>query len=148
LPPSFDFTRKIAEKELVFKHNVRYYMYVRVFKNTWFTRFARKEDISDEELRDIVKQLEAGQADADLGGDVYKIRIPRPGEGKSGGYRVIVFFRSEEKTFFVYGFAKSDRDNIGRGELRAFKNDAKDQLALTDEQLKVWLENKTLVEVI
>jgi hypothetical protein len=60
----------------------------------------------------------------------------------------IVFFRSEERTFFVYGFAKSDRDNIGQKELRAFKDDAQDQLALTDEQLKMWLENKTLVEVI
>ena len=121
---------------------------MRVFKNTWFTRFARKEGISDEELRDVVKQLEAGQPDADLGGDVYKMRIARIGEGKSGGYRVIVFFKSEEKTFFVYGFAKSDRANIGQGELRAFKDDAKDQLALTDEQIEVWLENKTLIEVI
>ena len=96
----------------------------------------------------MVKQLEAGQPDADLGGDVYKMRVARPGEGKSGGYRVVVFFRSEERTFFVYGFAKSDRGNIGQKELRAFKDDAKDQLALTDEQLKVWLENKTLVEVM
>jgi len=41
---------------------------VRIFKNTWFTRFADKEDITDGELREIVDQLEAGQADADLGG--------------------------------------------------------------------------------
>jgi len=121
---------------------------VRVFKNTWFTRFARKEGISDEELRDIVDQLEAGQPDANLGGDVYKVRLSRSGEGKSGGYRVIVFFRSGNRTIFVYGFTKSDRANIDQGELRAFKNDAKYQLALTDEQLKAWLENKTLVEVI
>ena len=47
------------------------------------------------------------------------MRVARPGEGKSGGYRVIVFFRSEEQTFFVYGFAKSNRDNIDRGELLA-----------------------------
>jgi hypothetical protein len=36
---------------------------VRIFKNTWFSRFARKEKINDEELREIVKQLESGQAD-------------------------------------------------------------------------------------
>jgi hypothetical protein len=80
---------------------------VRVFKNTWFTRFSRKEGITNAELWDIVNQLEAGQADADLGGGVYKQRIARPGEGKSGGYRVIVFFRSSERTFFTGGFAKS-----------------------------------------
>jgi hypothetical protein len=33
---------------------------VRIFKNTWFTRFARKEGITDDELSDIVNQLEAG----------------------------------------------------------------------------------------
>jgi hypothetical protein len=46
-------------------------MGMRVFKNTWFTRFAGKEGITDGELREAVNQLEAGQADADLGGGVY-----------------------------------------------------------------------------
>jgi len=54
---------------------------VRIFKNTWFTRFAGKENITDDELREAVNQLEAGQADADLGSGVYKIRIARPGVG-------------------------------------------------------------------
>jgi hypothetical protein len=34
---------------------------VRIFKNTWFARFARKEAIGNDELREIVSQLEAGQ---------------------------------------------------------------------------------------
>jgi hypothetical protein len=57
------------------------------------------------------------------------------------------FLKSEFRTIFVYGFAKSKSDNIDQGELRAFKNDAKDQLALTDEQIKAWVKNKTLIEV-
>jgi len=61
-----------------------YYKKVRTFKNAWFNRFSRKEGISDDELRDVVDLLEKGQADADLGGDVYKQRIARSGEGKSG----------------------------------------------------------------
>jgi len=121
---------------------------VRVFKNTWFTRFADKEGISDKELRDIADQLEAGQADANLGGDVYKVRISRPGEGKSGGYRVIVFFKSEDKTFYVYGFAKSDKGNIDRKELRAFKKDAIYDFSLTDEQIRDRIKKGTLIEVI
>ena len=94
---------------------------MRIFKNKWFTRFADKEDITDDELKDTVSQLEAGQTDADLGSGVYKMRVARLSEGKSGGYRVIVFFRSKERAFFVYGFSKSDRSNIDQGELRAFK---------------------------
>jgi hypothetical protein len=70
---------------LEFHVRLRYYLKVRIFKNAWFLRFARKEGIGDDELRDIVDELEAGQVDADLGGDVYKQRLARPGEGKSGG---------------------------------------------------------------
>jgi hypothetical protein len=55
---------------------------VRLFKNTWFNRFAKKEGITDAELHEAVDRLEAGQADADLGGSVYKIRIARSSEGK------------------------------------------------------------------
>jgi hypothetical protein len=112
---------------------------MRTFKNSWFTRFAAKEGITDEQLKGMVNQLEAGQADADLGGDVYKIRKARPGAGKSGGYRVIVFFRSGERTFFYYAYPKSVRGNIDKKELRFFKESAKINLNLTDEQLRVRL---------
>jgi len=121
---------------------------VRIFKNTWFDRFADKEGITDDELQDVVNRLEAGQADANLGGGVYKARIARPGEGKAGGYRVIVFFISEERAFFTYAFAKSDRDNIDSGELRAFKADAKVNFSLTDKQINDRLIKRTLIEVL
>jgi len=120
---------------------------MRIFKNPWFTRFAAKEGITDDELKDMVNQLEAGQADADLGGGVYKVRVARPGAGKSGGYRVIVFFRSGERTFYVYGFAKSARDNIGDKELRKLKDDAKDNLNQTNEQLKIKLDAGQWIEL-
>jgi len=121
---------------------------VRIFKYPKFNRFASKEGIADDELREIVDLLEAGQADADLGGDVYKQRLARPGEGKSGGYRVVVFFRSNERAIFVYGFPKSGRANISRKELKAFKKIAKIQLALTDDEIKAWLKRGTLIEVV
>jgi len=121
---------------------------VRIFKNTWFNRFADKEGITDGELVEIVNDvLEAGQADADLGGDVYKIRVARPGEGKSGGYRVIVFFRSEERTFFEYGFAKSDRANISQKELKNLKRVAKIYLSMTPDQLREKIDQGTFIEV-
>ena len=106
-----------------------------VFKNTWFARFADKEGITDKELREVVEKLEAGQADADLGGDVYKMRLARPGEGKSGGYRVIVLFRSGERTFFAFGFAKSDQGSINRKELKEYRALAKKYFDLSDEMI-------------
>jgi len=121
---------------------------MRIFKNTWFDRFADREGITDYDLKSAANQLEEDQADANLGGGVYKVRVARLGEGKSGGYRVIVFFKSREKLFFTYGFAKSDRGNIDIGELRAFKADAKINLSLTDDQIKERLRKRTLVEVL
>jgi hypothetical protein len=121
---------------------------VRVFKYTGFSRFADKEGITDNELLEIVDQLEGDQADANLGGDVYKVRVARQGEGKSGGYRVIVYFRNEFRTFFVYGFPKSDKDNISEKDLKRFKEDAKSRLSFTDEQIREYLQNRTFIEII
>ena len=77
---------------------------LRVFKNAWFERFARKENISAEALWDAVDRAEQGQIDADLGGGVIKQRIARAGGGKSKGYRSIVLYRKGDRAFFVFGF--------------------------------------------
>jgi hypothetical protein len=74
---------------------------MRVFKTKCFDRFARKRGISDTKLIGITTDLEQGRWGADLGGNVYKIRLARPGEGKSGGYRTIVIFRSGERAFSI-----------------------------------------------
>ena len=119
----------------------------RVFKYTRFSRFAGKEGITDHELLEVVDQLEADQADANLGGNVYKVRIARSGEGKSGGHRVIVYFRNEYRTFFSYGFSKNDKGSISGKELKRFKEDAKDQFSYTDEEIKRYLRNGSLIEI-
>ena len=120
---------------------------MRVFKYARFSRFARKEGINDDELLNIVDQLEAGQPDADLGGGVFKMRIARPGEGKSGGYRVIVFFKSGERTFYVHGFAKSDTANISKKELARAKKQAKTLFAMTDTQIQTALSQRLFEEI-
>ena len=121
---------------------------MRIFKYPRFNRFAKKEGITDAELWEVANQLAAGQFDVNLGGDVYKERLARSGEGKSGGHRIIVYFKNEFRTFFVYGFSKSEKDNIDEGELRAFKIDAKENFALTDDQLEAWLKRGTLIEIL
>jgi hypothetical protein len=121
---------------------------MRIFKNPWFTRFTSKEGIQNSELKDIVNDvLETGRADADLGGGVYKVRIARSGEGKSGGYRVIVFFKSGERTFFHYAFAKSALENISKGELKVMKRQAKKYFTQSDEQINMQLMNGNLLEI-
>ena len=114
---------------------------MRIFKNRWFARFARKEAISNESLQEAVRQIEAGDYDADLGAGVFKQRVARPGTGKSGGYRVILCFKLKERAFFVYGFAKSGKANIAWSETREFKKLAKILFAMTEEQLELMLQH-------
>jgi hypothetical protein len=108
---------------------------MRVFKTKVFVRFARSEGIADGDLCDAVRRAGAGLIDADLGGGVIKQRVARQGQGKSGGFRTIVLFRQGARAFFVYGFAKSDRDNIDAKELKAFRKLAQTMLAFDDEAL-------------
>ena len=120
---------------------------MRVFKNAWFGRFARKRKISEEVIWDAVDRAEKGLVDADLGGGMIKQRIARPGEGKSKGYRSIVLYRKGDKAFFVYGFPKSDLGNIRGDEEEQFKKAAKLILALSDDQIRQLIENGQFEEV-
>lgn len=121
---------------------------MRIFKNAWFGRFARKEKISPDVLLEAVDRAEKGLVDADLGGGVIKQRIARPGEGKSKGYRSIVLYRRGDKSFFVYGFPKSDLGNIRDDEAEQFKRAAKLVLALSDEQIRLLIEIGQFEEVM
>jgi hypothetical protein len=120
---------------------------MRIFRTKPFTRFAAKEGIADSVLRDAIRRAEAGLIDADLGGGVLKQRLARPGQGKSGGFRSIVLFRRQTRAFFVYGFAKNDRDNIARQELTAFRLLAAEMLALDDKALQMAMRNGTIMEI-
>jgi hypothetical protein len=88
-------------------------------------RFARREKITDAALCDAVARASQGLIDADLGGGLMKQRVARPGAGRSGGYRTLVFFRAETRAVFAFGFAKNDMDNIGAADEANLKKAAK-----------------------
>ena len=119
----------------------------RVFKTRWFQRFARKEKLGDAVLLDSVARAEKGQVDADLGGDVIKQRIARPGQGKSGGYRTIILFKQGQRAVFIYGFAKSERANIDTDEEKQFKEAARYVLRLTEKEIAELVKGGDFVEV-
>ncbi len=121
---------------------------MRIFKNAWFARFARKEGVADAVLLETVSRICRGHIDADLGGGVLKQRIGREGAGKSSGYRSIVLFRKDHIALFVYGFAKNSLENICESELMQFKKMARHVLNLSNEQIVTLLKNGQLEEVI
>ena len=85
---------------------------------------------------------------ADLGGGVIKQRIARHGQGKSGGFRTLIVFRAGARAFFVHGFAKNEKDNIGKDELIALKKLASDLLGYDDKAIDRVVASRTLTEVI
>ena len=94
---------------------------MRVFKTRGFARFARSERISDASLSEAVRRAEPGLVDADLGGGVIKQRVARPGQGRSGGYRVLIAYRAKARAVFLFGFAKSAQANIEDDELATLR---------------------------
>ena len=90
---------------------------MRIFKTKGVVRFARREHISDADLKEAIERAERGIVDADLGGGLIKQRLARPGQGRSGGFRMIVAYRAAGRAVFLYGFAKNDLDNIEDDQL-------------------------------
>jgi hypothetical protein len=119
----------------------------RIFKSRWFAHFARRQKITDRDLCDAVARAQRGLMDADLGGGVIKQRIARPQQGRSGGFRSIVLFQAERHSFFVYGFAKNQRDNISRNDLKEFRRLSDALLILNNAQLQPLLDEEEFSEV-
>jgi hypothetical protein len=78
---------------------------------------------------------------------VYKKRIGKQGQGKSGSYRVILFMRFDDKLIFAHGFAKGEKENISLQELESFKLMARAFLNVTREQLQALIANQSLIEI-
>ena len=118
-----------------------------IFKTRVFHRFARKSGLADRLLVGAIVDAERGLVGADLGGGVIKQRVARPGGGKSGGFRTIILFRAGDRAVFVYGFAKSERDNISSEELAAFPMLATEILAYGAGEIAGALRAGGLIEV-
>lgn len=120
---------------------------MRVFKLRTFARFARQESIPDATLARAIRQAENGLIAADLGGGLIKLRIARPGSGKRSGYRTIVAYRAASRAIFLFGFAKSDLDNIAPDRLEDLKALAADFLPCSDTEIDNAIAASTMQEV-
>ena len=105
-------------------------------KTRTFARWMKREGRNDRDLHVALEEMQKGLVDARLGGGLVKKRIARAGQGKSGGYRVIVATNFGERWVFMFGFAKSERDNIDNDELKLIKRLAATLLSLNEGDLR------------
>lgn len=120
---------------------------MRVYETKPFARFARRNVLSDRDLRAAAAAVVEGLYDADLGGGVFKQRVARAGGGKSGGFRIILLFRAGSHVFLVRGFAKSERANVTGSELLALRRFAAQIFRFSDADIQSALRAGALIEV-
>ncbi len=123
-------------------------MTIDIYKSKGFARFARRERIGDDLLCQAVDRAERGLVDADLGGGVVKQRVPRPGKGRSNGYRTLILYRTMHRAIFVDGFAKKDADNIDDADLDRLRELAENFLDFDNADIAKLLDAGAWIEVI
>jgi hypothetical protein len=68
-------------------------------------------------------------------------------QGRRAGYRVLIAYRAGERAIFLYGFAKSERDNINARQLADWQARAQDVLAASDDLIEQNVADDHLREV-
>ena len=120
---------------------------MRIFKTKWFGRYARRARIDDASLKEAVDRAQRGLVDADLGGGIIKQRIARAGQGRSGGYRALLAYCAGTRAVFLYGFAKSEQENIVPDELETLREIGASWLAADAARIANALAENALQEV-
>lgn len=120
---------------------------MRILKRKNFARWQATEKLPDASLCRVVREMESGLIDADLGGSLYKARVARPGGGKRGSYRTLLSARVGRRYVFLHGFPKNDKANITQDEKKALQYAGKVFLDLPADGLSKALQADVLSEV-
>ena len=104
-------------------------------KIKWFNKWAKKSSLPDKNLLKTIENITNNLGVVNLGSGLLKIRTPKTGQGKSGGFRTILVYKENDIAIFIYGFAKTEKDNLNNDELKYFKKLAKDLLNIDKEKI-------------
>jgi hypothetical protein len=121
---------------------------MRVFKYRTFEKWAKKQGMSNDDLKKAVSEIQKGLIDANLGGHVYKKRIGLHGKGKRSSHRTIIFMKIYDKAIFAHGFTIGEKGNITKSELDGFKIMAEAFFGLNDDQINILVGKQNLIEVL
>jgi len=120
---------------------------MRILKNKLFSQWAKKSRITDRTLVSAVNEMAHGLYEANLGGHIYKKRLPLGHKGKSSGARTIIAFKVKDKAIFIYGFSKGEKANITNKEEESLKDLAKVYFGYDENQINKAIKAGLLIEV-
>jgi hypothetical protein len=109
-----------------------------------------KSDLKKENL-DINAYLEILFVNAaikknDLGHGLFKVRVARKGQGKSGGFRDIIFWEDGKRTIAIYHFSKGDTENVNEEQLAYLRELASGLKKLTEKNIEQLLTQNLFLE--
>jgi hypothetical protein len=118
-----------------------------IFKNLQFCAWAEKHRVKDLDLLSIILEIRSGIMGSSLGGCLYKKRIPIRSKGKRGGARMIYAYKNSNKIFFLYGYTKSQMENITIQHKIALKDLGDFYFKLSDAEIDIAIKNSKLFTI-
>jgi len=112
-------------------------------KSKWFAKWAKKNKIKDSDLIFTIGNLMQNKSTVNLGSNLYKVRIAKPSKGKSGGYRTLIVYMQGNRSIYIYGFDKNEKDNLSKEELKDFRELSKTLSKITIKEIDRVVANKT-----
>ena len=112
-----------------------------------FDRQTRKLKITDQQLCQALRRVRSSQADAALGGGLFKQRVPRSGEGRSRGFRVVFCLTNDNNAIFLTAFAKKQQANITDRDWKSIRKTAAMYRGLKPEDLAAVQRSGSLREI-
>ena len=124
-----------------------YSCYIKKLSTKWFKKWAKKVRLNNGNMLEAIENLKKGLSTADLGGNLYKVRVKQANKGKSSGFRTVVVYKKNDRAIFLYGFGKNEKANIDAAELNYFKKLGRDFLALNLGQIQHSVEQQILFDL-
>lgn len=102
-------------------------MLIVVAQTAAFTAQAKAEGMTASELETAITIIAADpKGGVSLGGGLYKVRVPREGAGKSGGYRVVTLYVADNQPVVLLAvLSKSNAANFTARAMQEIQAKAK-----------------------
>ena len=101
-----------------------------VVETPTFLASAAKAGMSESERVAAIDLISVNPAAGEImpgGGGVRKVRVPGRGKGKSGGYRVLTYYMTENEPVYLISVINKDKiANLNDAQLAVVKSVAKD----------------------